>query len=349
MISRCVSTPYPTGCIVLAFLNDMAPKATNIGRWLIGILISMLVLVAVLYWSAPADVIEIIAGLDGDWLVVVGVLALITSVIRFARLWILMPRAQRTPYLYGVISGHAFLNQVLPFRSGELVFPYLLKRATGRPYAVGLTDLLVIRLVELGVLVLFFSSALWLWSTTASPSGDAEIHASSLWGLGIGSTVCLLLGPTLMRQALSALSSILQRAERFERLQALFIHARSALGTLTFRTYIGLVVLTVMMWAVLFALYHAVLLALGVEVSIIETIIGSTGAIIGNLLPVNGIGSIGTMEAGWVAGFVALGKEQSAVMASGLVLHALVIVFLGVTALTALPTPPAHQADSDDP
>jgi len=111
-------------------------------------------------------------------------------------------------------------------------------------------------------------------------------------------------------------------------------------------TVTGLVLTTLGMWMSLFGMYYSALMAMSVDVLFIESIFGSMGAVIANLIPINGIGSIGTMEIGWVTGFVALGKEPSSVTAAGIILHLSIIVISAFTALSAIPQTNRSNPDS---
>jgi hypothetical protein len=62
--------------------------------------------------------------------------------------------------------------------------------------------------------------------------------------------------------------------------------------------------------------------------------VGSAGAIFANLLPINGLGSFGTLELGWVAGFAATGQQSlGSVAAAGLAMHLLLVLVSGALAV----------------
>ncbi len=85
-------------------------------------------------------------------------------------------------------------------------------------------------------------------------------------------------------------------------------------------------------WLGLFGVFHTSLLAFGVDVTLAQSVVGSGGGIMTNLLPVNGVGSFGTLEAGWTAGLVATGAPLGPVVAAGLAMHLLVVAGSGVFA-----------------
>jgi uncharacterized membrane protein YbhN (UPF0104 family) len=73
-------------------------------------------------------------------------------------------------------------------------------------------------------------------------------------------------------------------------------------------------------------------LGCGTLLTLSQLLVGATGAIIGNMLPLNALGSIGTLEAGWTLGFSAVGLDSKFAFATGLVFHGIYLVFGGILA-----------------
>ena len=61
-----------------------------------------------------------------------------------------------------------------------------------------------------------------------------------------------------------------------------------------------------------------------------EVVAGSAAASLSNVLPVNVIGNLGTLEAGWTAAFTALGVPVSVAAATGLASHLWALLFAAV-------------------
>jgi len=89
-------------------------------------------------------------------------------------------------------------------------------------------------------------------------------------------------------------------------------------------------------WLTLSAAMWQLLASFGMPMSLPLVIVGSIGAFLSGLLPVNAPGSVGTLEAGWAVGFVALGMERSDAVSSGLAMHVIVILVTGLLACLSL-------------
>jgi uncharacterized membrane protein YbhN (UPF0104 family) len=70
-------------------------------------------------------------------------------------------------------------------------------------------------------------------------------------------------------------------------------------------------------WLLTFGAFFAIMRAFAQPVSISQTVLGATAAVVSGFLPIGGIGSFGTQEAGWALGFVLVGLERSQAVASG--------------------------------
>jgi len=235
-------------------------------------------------------------------------------------------------------AGHSFANQLLPARSGELVFPELWRRATGRSYAEGAVFLAAIRVVELGVVVTLYAAALgaWLWSD----AGRGIPH----WLIGAmlvaGATVIAAL-PWLMRAGLGLADRVIRETRLAEigwlaPLREAIPRADRAVERLGRRERLWLVGTSGLMWAAMFGVFYCTVAACGADLGVAQTMVGSGGGIVGNLLPVGGIGSLGTMEAGWTAAFRATGAPAGPVVAAGLLVHAIVIAGTGIATVVGI-------------
>ncbi len=92
-------------------------------------------------------------------------------------------------------------------------------------------------------------------------------------------------------------------------------------GTDTLWTFPRTVLLggiTLLLWLLTFAAFFVIMRAFGIPMSIAETVLGSTAAVVAGFLPIGAIGSFGPLEAGWAGGFMLVGLEHDPALASGI-------------------------------
>lgn len=276
---------------------------------------------------------------DPRWLLVAAGLSLGVFVSRAFRFASLLPRAG-APLAMAATGVQNFLNRVTPLRLGELALPYLLRKHAGQDLAAALIAVVLVRLVDLAVVV----GAMVLALATSAGGSDAPWRATPM---SIGLTAALLaglmavlatfrwwLGLALRLGRGIARRSPLGRRPTVERLLEKLGGALAESTALDRRRRAILLGWSLAVFVLQSALFGALLLAFGVRVPPVPLIQGAAVAQVGAAVPLASVGTIGTQEASWVAGFVwaGVGKEDAIVTAV-----AYQVISLGFAALIALP------------
>lgn len=253
--------------------------------------------------------LELLAAGFGFW-----VLIYIGRALRFLLL------APRTPLvtMLSIAAIHAFLLRLLPFRTGELAYAFLVRRAGTAGLGESLIVLLLIRILDSTCVVILFAAALAFHQGTYLGDRRLGILAALAAAL-LGVVVVLALGP-LLRLALRvtrALLGGLARRERLARLLARADEAVLAFAAVTRRTVLLSALVSMLLWLLTFGAFFAIMRAFSVPVGVAQTVLGSTAAVVTGFLPIGGIGSFGTLEAGWALGFALVGVDQTRAIASG--------------------------------
>jgi uncharacterized membrane protein YbhN (UPF0104 family) len=101
------------------------------------------------------------------------------------------------------------------------------------------------------------------------------------------------------------------------------------------RQYADLMLSSLAVWVSSFAMLHVLLLGLGVHVASSQTLIGATAATLTSVLPINSLGNFGTLEAGWVGGFLLVGMNPDTALSTGFAVHLQALVYAFVFGLPA--------------
>ena len=284
-------------------------------------------LTALIAFAVPyGEVADAFGALDARWLVPMLAAYALTFPSRAARFRSLgVPLS--LPALTGVSAIHQFMNRLLPLRTGEFAFPMLVRRLCGKSLVEGLALVALCLLLDLSVVVVAFLAALLAVPQAREAIGPVGtvLIAAALPALlagylllpGLGSRLARRLGKRLAPRHPRAAERLAQAADTLE-----------AVRTLSRRGFLGAVVWTVIQWVALFATFWATLAAMGIDLGPAEVVAGSTAAIIAAAVPIGGIGSFGTLEAGWAAGFVLVGVPRGPAVASALVASGASFVFV---------------------
>jgi len=310
-------------------------------RRILPALVATVVLLAlVLAWSdlAPGEmgaaVLERLRTLHTGPVLLAFLVYLASYVGRAIRFAILMPGLHGLVHLTSVSARHNFLNLVLPFRTGELALPWILKRESGRSMAESSAALLVARVLDLSCVAAWLSLGL-LWRGL-----DAEARRQAL------PQAVLLLGLLLL--GLCALAPVARRlGPRIghwgvgpQRMRDFAARALGHLGQLSVRRLAAAGVVSLLTWLATYATYAFMLRAMAGDdpvgralgsIDFVSSLVGTTGLHLSTVLPVNTVGGLGSWEIGWVSGYELLaGLDRESATISAVVSHVLNFVFISI-------------------
>jgi len=222
--------------------------------------------------------------------------------------------AGRFPAVLRLSVLHNAANNLLPMRTGELVFPWLMGRYFGHGFVDGLTSLAWIRLLDLhflglvGLMILYLRTPSWLWP------GLAVVWLGTLGGL-------------IWVRRVAARSQGGTESRRIRRLVKRIAIAAPGSVSLVLRLYLW----TLLSWSFkLFA--FATLMQHFVPLDLWRVLVGVTGAELSSVLPFHGIAGTGSYELAAVAALLPFGAEPATALIGAVNLH---LFLLGATLLFA--------------
>jgi glycosyltransferase 2 family protein len=229
--------------------------------------------------------------------------------------------APRTPYstMLVIASIHNLLVRLLPFRTGELSYAFLVRRAGTAGIGESLFGLLLVRILDSTMVVVLFAVSLAFQNVAFF--GDRRTGLVAAIGAAVlGLVVVVLLAP-LLRLGLRlcrGLAGLLRLAEkpRVAQLLGKLDEAVTSFARIPPRNVVGIGLLSLGLWLLTFAAFFAIMRAFSMPVGLAQTVLGSTAAVVTGFLPIGGIGSFGTLEAGWALGFVLVGLDRTNAVAS---------------------------------
>ena len=304
--------------------------------------IALALVLIVLAIAGPREVWGLLRRSDPAWVLAGAAAAGGALVLRGLRLVLLLPQGRLRPVAATLVAAAAQAAALfVPARAGELALPYLLRRATGWEVAPGVGTLLATRTLDL--------ASLGLWAGLAVVAILGPLHP-----LAAVAAACLVVPPLLLPVTLGAvdrlaLTCLARRGQRGRRWARRVRRVRRSVDAL--RREPGRLALaaaaSVAMWALLWALAGFLLLAMGYRWPAWHVVAGSAVASLANLVPVNLVGNLGTLEAGWTSAFVALGVAPEVAAATGLASHLWALLFAALYGAAAWVVLAARAADHE--
>jgi uncharacterized membrane protein YbhN (UPF0104 family) len=292
----------------------------------------------------PMEVVALCRRVDLRWGLAGAICFAGTYLFRAVRFRVLLAEGQTTlGRMYSVACVHGMLNHILPVRVGELSYLYLVRRVFDVSLGEAAVSLLVARLFDYVVVALIFVVAAVRILPTLS--GAVTWYLGGAAGLALLALILLLLARRVSgwlrgravggsRGGRGARAALLDwfEAKLSETDKGL---ERTSQGIVRIRTVLS----SLLVWIGVFGTFFCFLRGLGFVATAWFAIVGSTFAVLTSVLPLSGIGSFGTLEAGWTAGFLLIGFTKEEAIASGFAVHLLVfatVVLLGLAGAVAI-------------
>ena len=267
----------------------------------------------------------------------------------------------RFPAVLRLSVLHNMANNLLPMRSGEMVFPWLMRRWFGHGFLAAGASLLWIRLLDLHVLGLAGLLVLWLrnpasaWVWLLAPAALLWLGLLPLtaWGVQRAARVPAArtnAAPQSAARASGAWTASTGRSPtvvtRLWGIARFVAEAGPARPAGVGRLYLW----TLLSWAAKLAAFVVVLRHF-VSAELWQVLAGVMGAELSSVLPFHGIGGAGSYELATVVAMVPFGVGASEALAGAVNLHLFLLgctLLLGLLALL-IPGWPRRMAPRDAP
>ncbi len=199
-----------------------------------------------------------------------------------------------TGRLFRVIVIGFAINNVLPFRLGELARTFLLRHSNGIPIAATLASILLERVLD----VVALSALLVVVSVAVPLDGWLAGLASLSWivagGAGIGLLVLLVAPRRRLRQLMDlAVTATDRKSGRLARLVESFLNGTRAIETPGAMVTVGL--LSIACWVAELGLYVLLMIGFGFDSGVFSLVAGMVAANLATAVP-SSPGYIGTFD-----------------------------------------------------
>ena len=317
-------------------MNSMTTADATRGtrrRWVTGglfLLLSIALLAGLLSRIHLSELLRLAGKLTFPQVLLLAALYAGANVFRALRLGCIV--GQRSYLSLTAVSGiHAFLNHILPFRSGELSLPFLLKTFQRRSLAAGAISLVVVRLYDMISIVALMAISL------AAVRAELKEHIATAMGyallaMGVGIVAVFLSLPAILRTAGQVLPVFgapfgaggVRLASRL--VEAVHEMRTQLRGLRPVQRYVLLPLASLLCQMCIYAFFYAAMRFMDIDIGFFKNTLASSGEMVTGLLPVNMIGSLGTLEAGWAVGYVICGIGTEEAIATGFIVHGLIIL-----------------------
>ncbi len=239
--------------------------------------------------------------------------------------------------LFSIVSLHSLFNHMMPFRTGEISYLYLQKRYLNTSYDKAGAMLIIARLFDL--------AALFLWALILLPAFFIKTdNVIMSWTWPVLSLILLILvlliegGKEKSKQLSGWLlkkvpsrsypDGLIQRIVAF--VHNTLTHTLDITRNVSLRSMLSL---SMAFHLFSFLYFFSIIRTFGLKIRFLESIIPAYGASFAMFIPFNGLGSIGTFEAGMSLGQIGIGTEGGVSVSLAFLAHVhLIIIALAMSA-----------------
>ena len=285
------------------------------------------------------DIKQTYSNLSLEIILIGFLLYILTYLFRSIRLRFLIGNNLNLRESFKIISIHNMLNQIFPFKSGDISLIYLLKKKS-ISFSKSTSILLIFRILDffsilfLLLLSLFFTKSFYL------------MFSNSLIYLILISVLLFILCSILLYKSNFIIYLILKIISFFNITKiSNFKNFSNNLNKISKnlnnyrkdRKLFGLLfIFSIIIWISSFIFTYYILIKLGLELSILNFVLAMSLVLIFNSLPIHGLFNLGTQETFWTISFVLIGIEKGLAISSGLIVHILVILYFLILGLISM-------------
>jgi len=296
----------------------------------VAILITIALLAILLSQVSVADVVTTLTSINPLYLVAGFLLYACSYFFRALRFRILLNGEVGMRDLFNIVCVHNVMNNLLPARTGELSYVYLLKRLHARPVGEGIATLVVARVFD-SIVIIFL-----LLTTGFFVQGIPAVANDFLWIIFLLLLVFMILLIVLVpfgRRAMQVIEKLLnycrltttklgdyvlrkgyEVVDSFERIDV-------------WKRSIPTFIISVSTGLVNFGALYLILLGMDISLPIQNLIFGAAFILLASVLPIHGIAGFGTTEAIWTLVYIPLGMTLNDAIISGFGYHIIILLF----------------------
>jgi len=233
--------------------------------------------------------------------------------------------------LLTIVCVHYLVNNILPARTGELSYIYLVKKLENISVSEGLSTLTIARFFDFMSITFLFIVSAFLVEDVPQIVGDVRYYvlmaACILFSVFVffvyrSGTLISLLERVIQRTGLHRFNSVVF-------IQGKMVETITNLRVLRSRKLIfHSLWSSLLIWSAIYLMTYSVIRGMGLEYSVFLVVLGSTLSVFSNILPIPSLGGFGVYEGAWALAFISLGMERDIAIASGLSVHLVIICYM---------------------
>ncbi len=307
-------------------MNDNVKKTITI---IVSSILTIFLLTILLKTISITEIITTLKNIPLTDLGIILILYGIAQLFRSIRTWMLIQKTVPLKEVFSITCIHAALVNIMPARTGEIGYVYLLKKTGKVNTGTGIGTLAIARLFDIiAIAILFFIASM---TATNIPPLAQQLKIPVIISL---STIILLVITILMNgdKTVSITRKIFEtlNVQHMRPTQWILQKIQEAIQNLKniqHKTILKTIICSLITWTSLFSISHILLKSIMTTAPQISlTILATSMVALLSGLPIQGIIGLGTIETFWTAALVGIGIPIQTAILAGFIQHIISIL-----------------------
>jgi len=305
---------------------------------LIGVVVAVALILVLLSQIQFSELASALASIHPVYLGVGFALYFSTYFLRALRFKVILGDDAKYSDLVKVLFIHNMVNQVLPARTGEISYVYLMEKRD-LPINKGISSLALARVFDLVSIALLFLVALLVLRQMNAAFLNLMYVMSFVVGMALFSLFCLFVYKKKFIDKVQILTELL-KVHKFDITKRALEKGEETIEDMkaitSKKVFLYSTLISLAIWSISTVLMYMLLSQMNVILSIWEVCLGSMVIVITSILPIHSVGGFGTTESVWASIYITLGVSREMAIASGIGIHLIIFMYLLIIGIAGM-------------
>ena len=305
---------------------------------IIGIIVAVALILILLSQIQFSKLSSTLASIHPVYLAIGFALYFSTYFLRALRFKVILGDEAKYSDLLKVLFIHNMVNQVLPARTGEISYVYLMEKRK-LPINKGISSLALARIFDLVAIALLFLIALLVLREMNATFLNLMFVMTFVVAMALFSLFCLFVYKKKFIDKVQSLTELL-RVNKLDITQRALEKGEEAIEDMKVITskkiFVYSTLISLGIWFTSTVLMYMLLSQMNVVLSIWEVCLGSMVIVITTILPIHSVGGFGTTESIWASIYIALGVSREMAITSGIGIHLILFCYLLIIGIAGM-------------
>jgi len=291
---------------------------------LFGLILTLLLIFLLMSKIEPEKIVEVIRGLN-PYMILLGFFIYLGGIFcRASRFKIVLNNRDLRYYdLFTIVAVSNLINNILPARTGELIYIYLSKKRIKVPLKHGIASLIVVRIFDvISISILLLLSILCLYKKYVLPSQTQILIIMLLFlFISISALIVLCKGKFSVIIAKTATLLKIHKLNIINRIvEMLYDVERNLINIYSKKIFIQLLLISLILSST-GSIIYILILSDFMEIGVWEMVFITIFTLVTLILPIQSFAGFGTYEGAWVIASLSLGVPLDIAILSSFIAH----------------------------